>query len=287
MATMMSHPVLGEWEAGYIGTPQYRRDNAADRDEREWLALRDLRETCTATAEGSFVGLAAPGFALDVDIRRCAGSRETYPVLPLDVRRLIRDKRRDYLARRARRAVIEAARVRASARRAAERLSRPDAPVVQEYRHLSHYPRPLDRYAALDEWCVNRDSALHALRASMASMPNRDGRGDGDRADTGIAVNGREVRASVRWKGSSRSTILLADADYRETIDPDTGYIESRTGNRPDWTCYRIESDGTRTPLVTSATAKRRKRRASSTAKRSHVDTARLQSVAGTIGNVE
>jgi hypothetical protein len=281
----MSHPVLGEWEAGYIGTTDYRRDNAADRDEREWLALRDLREACIAAAEGPFVGLAAPGFALDVDVRRCIGSRETYPVLPLDVRRLIRDKRRDYLARRARRAVIDAARVRASARRAAERRSRPDAPVVQEWRYLSRYPRPLDRYAALDEWVVNRDSALHALRASMASMPNRDGRGDGDRADAGIAVNGREVRASVRWKGSSRSNILLADADYSETLDPETGYIESRTGNRPDWTCYRVHPDGTRTPLVTTATAKRRKRRTTSKSRAASV--LALQSVAGTIGNVE
>jgi hypothetical protein len=285
MPTIMTHPVLGEWEAGYIGTTDYRRDCAAARRAHTIASEVNLIAALLAQAEGSFVGLAAPGFALDADIRRCIGSRETYPVLPFDVRRLIRDKRRDYLARRVRRAVIDAARVRASARRAAERRTRPDAPVVQEWRYLSRYPRPLDRYAALDEWVVNRDSALHALRASMASMPNRDGRGDGDRADAGIAVNGREVRASVRWKGSSRSNILLADADYCETIDPETGYIESRTGNRPDWTCYRVHPDGTRTPLVSTATAKRRKRR--TTGKSRAASVLALQSVAGTIGNVE
>ena len=273
----MSHPTLGSWESGYLGTAEYQRDMREARNERTALATAELASQWLALAEGSFAGLAAPGF--DIEYPRCSvsGGRDVFGIVPFRVRAIIAAVRRESQSRSKRRAVMTLARVQRETARAAYRRTLPSAAIVSEYRTLSRYPRPLDRYAALDEWCVNRDAHLHGLRQCMSAMPNRDGRGDGDRTAPGVAVNGRETRVQPRWKGTARR-------DIRTRVGTDeTG---APVWGAPDWTCYRVNADGSRTALVSAATATRRKRGRPSNKSRA-ARTLALQSIAGNIGNVD
>jgi hypothetical protein len=86
------------------------------------------------------------------------------------------------------------------------------------------------------------------VEATMRVEPTGDGRAAlALRAPS--SVNGTEVRGSDRWQGSRRSSIRLLVAQPDGTI----GRM------RPDWRCYRVLPDGTREPLVSTATARQRK----------------------------
>ncbi len=82
------------------------------------------------------------------------------------------------------------------------------------------------------------------------------------------AVNGTETRVQPRWTPSRRALITTTN-DAGETVPV-------------DWTCYRVQPDGTRVPLVSTRTARTRKAKASKASA-----TARLQAIATTDGHVE
>jgi len=82
------------------------------------------------------------------------------------------------------------------------------------------------------------------------------------------AVNGTETRVQPRWTPSRKASMTTTN-ERGETVPV-------------DWTCYRVMTDGTRVPLVSATTARKRK------AKASKADaTARLQRIATTAGHVE
>lgn len=82
------------------------------------------------------------------------------------------------------------------------------------------------------------------------------------------AVNGTETRVAPRWTASRRALITTTD-DNGDTVPV-------------DWGCYRVQPDGTRVPLVTTRTARKRKSAAGKASA-----TARLQAIATTDGHVE
>lgn len=198
---------------------------------------------------------------------------------PMAVRRIVRDARIIGRKRRARRAVIEAARARRLTAIAEHRASLP----ATDDRHITLTAvRPVDAMTAIEEHILTGDARRRATERIMAATPSRDGRGTVDAMPS--SVNGTETRVSRRWHGTPRSAIVLADTAI-VTIDPTTGYVASIEGERPDWSCYRVMPDGTRVPLVTTATAKRRKRK--STARTATAKRAALMARATTKGHVE
>lgn len=218
-----------------------------------------------AHADFPFTGCPAPsgiGEACESYSASIGGMRGDAAPTPMRLRGCIATARVAGKARAARRAALRAARMRESYRRRVAALQRPSVALIDPYiLRIDRNPRPLDRISACEEHILNRDRETAAWRTIAASEPSHDGRGNGDRTAPGIAVNGRETRVASRWHSSRRDSILIANDNYSETIDPDTGYIASREGDRPDWGCYRINPDGSRTALVSTATARKRKAR--------------------------
>jgi hypothetical protein len=218
--------------------------------------------------EGHFADCVAPsGIGEPVAKRGAGGYSGDTPATPHRIRRMTHLHKKHNAARASRRGVLSAARARVDMTTRLARLALPSEPLVAT-RTLTHYPRPLDRYAALDEWHTARDSYWHGIESTMQVEPHREGRGTGDEGyASGTVVNAREVRGMPRWTGSKRSAITMTDED----------------GNAApvDWTCYRVMPDGSRVPLVTTATARKRKgRRASASSPTVERDAAARERVA-------
>lgn len=255
-----------------IGTHEWREAQALRRQDRSAVRLAVLALAGRATGEGQFADVAAPsGAGETVDRRGFGGYCGDTAALPLEVRRVARAGRlvRRQMDRRA--AVLAAARARRTAQVAQARQALPAVDLEGRTITLTAV-RPVDAITAVEEHILTRDARRQALASLMAVLPDRDGRGTvNGHVDT--VVNGTEVRHSRRWQSTPRAAVLTQ-----------TGTAEDGTAEYGpvDWQCYRVNGDGTRTPLVTTATAKRRKRRATGTtaaAKR-----AALQAVAGTLG---
>jgi len=91
-------------------------------------------------------------------------------------------------------------------------------------------------------------SAQRVTEACMRSEPHNSGRAAlAQRAPN--SVNGTEVRGGERWQGSRRDSITV-----KRTASDGSVYRVA-----PDWQCYRVTADGSRVPLVSSATAAKRK----------------------------
>lgn len=146
------------------------------------------------------------------------------------------------------------------------------APVVRvtEPNSTRTAPQPHDALTAIEAHVLTLDAARRAWEHVAASEPNRDGRGTVDSAGHGIAVNGTEVRGMPRWTASKRSAITTTTTNERG----------ERVTVPVDWRCYRVLADGTRQPLVSTATAAKRKRGRPTKADQA----ARLRAIAGTLG---
>lgn len=209
------------------------------------------------------------------------GSLLELPTTPLAVRSRVAEARRYGAARRTRLAVLAAARA-SQPRRTVEWEGWTAAVRVSEPRSTRVAPRPLtgmERDAltgtltvgtAVEALILQRDRDHATWSYIAASEPKRDGRGTVDRTAKGVAVNGTEVRANERWTMSKRSLIT--------TAGPDDEHGEP-TRVAVDWGCYRVNADGSRTALVSTATAKRRKRASAASAASKR---AALQAVART-----
>lgn len=140
--------------------------------------------------------------------------------------------------------------------------------IVREPSSSRTAPRPHDATTAIEALILQRDADTSLWRYVASSEPGRDGRGTVDSAGRGVAVNGTETRVAPRWTASRRALIT--------TVDPATGDAVP-----VDWSPYRVLADGTRVPLVSSTTARKRKRVAGN-AKATR--DARLRAIAGTLG---
>ena len=181
-------------------------------------------------------------------------------------------------ARRSRLDTLNAAReARTTALNVARRMLPPVSltPVEVEPREVNSTriaARPHDLMTAVEALILTRDRNAQAWAHVASSEPNRDGRGTVDAAPD--AVNGTEVRYAPRWRASRRSAI---------TTERTTTALDGTTTTERvpiDWTCYRVSADGTRTALVSTTTARKRKRQSSA---KGAAD-ARLRAIAGTLG---
>lgn len=256
----MQDEVLGEWQAGYIGTAEYRRDRAFARAAREGERNTETVARGLAPCDApAFFGMPAPsGTGEGVTARGTAGGTGETPITPLPVRALLSRYRRAAESRRRKR-VMQDARTRETARRAAlvdaETPLRVTPLLTQEYGTVSDWAGvDLRTLLALSEtgWhaadalleafdaAVGRQAArAGGWRALMGHDASNEGRGttqsyraaDGERTAAGTMVNGTEVRHSERWTQTPRVARLGED------------------GRTLDWRCYQTLAlaDGTGT----------------------------------------
>jgi hypothetical protein len=254
-----------------IGTAEWGAEQRAAREARKQHAREALTARHVARCDAPHDWLMAPCPASRVTVAHIGAHGDT-PHMPRTARALVSAARRQYIERTARQAVMSAARATVSAARDIERASRPAVvltPTVRitEPNSTRTAPQPHDALTAIEAHVLTHDAARRGWEHIASSEPNRDGRGTVDSAGHGVAVNGTEVRAMPRWTSSKRSAI---------TTQRDDG-----TRVAVDWGCYRVERDGTRVPLVSTTTARKRKRNAVS-AKQAHVE--RTRAIAGTLG---
>lgn len=238
-----------------------------------------------AMAEGHFEGIPAPsgiGEPSDAYSFAPGGMRGDATPTPFVVRRMMRDARRMQRVRNHRRSVMAHARRTVAAARDAARgtdASAAPSPLVTLAQDIAEgrFVRPTDT-GTERLWFIPDDDGgrftrhrplhrndygtatleapgymiglerLHSdyvqdrreIESVMRDAPSNDGRGAiAHRAPD--AVNGTEVRGMPRWHST-------APRDVR-----------GKDGRIIDRTCYRVMPDGQRVPLVTTATAQRRK----------------------------
>lgn len=291
---------------GYLGSSAWRRDVDAASSARRIERIEQLTSAGRAQvldAAGRPTGDPMPSPVVEpVEPMRTVEPVEYVEVerpMPIAVRRYVALARRYGVERRRRHSIMVAAQRRASAALTAARANveveriAPLVTVTEDMRKWhtkrvrldesgqystlvfwSHSrraaPMPLDPMSAVEGHIMQRDRDHAAWSSIASSEPNRDGRGTVERCPD--AVNGTEVRHSARWHSTPRASIMTV--------------VERRDGiacvGPVDWTPYRVAADGTRTPLVSSSTAKRRKSSAKLTSKQAR--TAKLAAIAGTLG---
>lgn len=277
-----------------------RADTRAAMAADDAARVASLWDAGRTRGERDFASIAAPSGAGE-SIERVAhiAARDNgYGAVPRGVRRIERDARVAGIERRKRRAVMTQARAierdrRASLPRDIEALTAIEEMRIERAR--GRYPLAgrtvIERVTIRDAKGISRGKTIIEARPAMVALealtnaldrerqsiesiarhtPSGEGRGTVARAAS--SVNGTETRAATRWHGTPRHAVMTC--------------IEERNGVRCvapiDWHCYRIEADGTRTRLVSTATARRRK--LASTVVSVAAARAHLASIAGTLG---